>query len=121
MTQQQKLENLKKYLKECGFNEDKIEMISTGKFDKSKKKKIERCIVTLEIEIDKDIAKKYPNFIFNYENEKDFLINQIASLNHNISLDECMVYLNLHPHFEDPEIEIFDDGYKQIVKNVIFQ
>ena len=56
-----------------------------------------KAVITLEIEIKDDIEKLYNNFIFNYDSKKDFLINQIASLNHNISIDEQMVYKNLHP------------------------
>jgi hypothetical protein len=76
--------------------------------------------VVLEINISEDIAKKYPNFIFNYEDEKDFLDNLISTFNHNISLEECEVHKNLHPNFEDPNYEICDDGYKQIVKKIEF-
>lgn len=75
----------------------------------------------MEISTDKDIVKKYPNFIFNYKNEKDFLISQVANLNQFITLDECEVYRNLHPQFEDPDFEIEDFGYKHIVKKVEFQ
>jgi len=77
-----------------------------------------KVIVTLEIEIKDNIEKLYSNFIFNYNDKKDFLINQIASLNHNISIDEQMVYKNLHPSFEHPNYKFYDDGYKQIVTKV---
>jgi len=77
-----------------------------------------KAVITLEIEIKDDIEKLYSNFIFNYNDKEDFLINQIASLNHNISIDEQMVYKNLHPSFENPDYEFYDDGYKQIVTNV---
>lgn len=89
---------------------------------KSNKNKTIKAKVVLEIEIDKDIAKKYPNFIFNYEDEKDFLMNHISSLEHNTTLDECEVYRNLHPAFENPnyDYEFYDDGYKQIVKKIEF-
>jgi len=77
-----------------------------------------KAVITLEIEIKDDIEKLYSNFIFNYNDKEDFLINQIASLNHNISIDEQMVYKNLYPSFENPDYEFYDDGYKQIVTNV---
>jgi len=77
-----------------------------------------KATIIVEIEIKDDIEDLYPNFIFNYENKKDFLIKQIESLNHNITLDEQVVYKNLHPHFEDPDYEIYDDGYKQVVQKV---
>ena len=77
-----------------------------------------KAVITLEIEIKDDIEKLYNNFIFNYDSKKDFLINQIASLNHNISIDEQMVYKNLHPSFENPNYKFFDDGYKQTVTKV---
>ena len=51
--------------------------------------------VTLEIEVKDNIANLYPNFIFNYDNEQEFLFDLIASLNHNI-----------------------DNGYKQTVKKI---
>lgn len=74
--------------------------------------------VVLEIEVKDNVEDLYPNFIFNYNDKEDFLINQIASLNHNISLEEQEVFKNHHPNFDDPEYEMFDDGYKQIVKKV---
>ena len=77
-----------------------------------------KAIVTLEIEIKDDIEKLYSNFIFNYIDKEDFLINQIASLNHNISIDEQMVYKEYHPSFENPDYEFYDDGYKQTVTKV---
>jgi len=77
-----------------------------------------KAIVTLEIEIQDNIESLYPNFIFNYESKQDFLISQIASLNHNITLDEQVVYKNHHPNFDNPEYVMYDDGYKQIVKKV---
>ena len=77
-----------------------------------------KAVVTLEIEIKEDIEKLYSNFIFNYTDKKDFLINQIASLNHNISIDEQIVYKNYHPSFENPDYEFYDDGYKQKVISV---
>jgi hypothetical protein len=77
-----------------------------------------KAVVTLEIEIKDDIEKLYSNFIFNYNDKEDFLINQIASLNHNISIDEQIVYKNLHPSFENPDYEFYDDGYKQTVTKV---
>ncbi|MFY4796952.1 hypothetical protein ACOTVS_10535 [Aliarcobacter butzleri] len=89
----------------------------------SLKKRPLKAVVTLEIEIDEDIVKKYPNFIFNYENERDFLINQISYLEHNSKIEECEVFKNLHPAFNNPNYnyDLYDDGYKQIVKNVVFQ
>jgi len=77
-----------------------------------------KAVVTLEIEIKDDIEKLYSSFIFNYNDKKDFLINQIASLNHNISIDEQMVYKNLHHSFENPDYKFYDDGYKQTVTKV---
>ena len=77
-----------------------------------------KAIVTLEIEIKDNIADLYSNFIFNYDDKEDFLINQIASLNHNISIDEQIVYKNLHPSFENPDYKFYDDGYKQTVTKV---
>ena len=77
-----------------------------------------KAVVTLEIETKEDIEKLYSNFIFNYIDKKDFLINQIASLNHNISIGEQIVYKNLHPSFESPDYKFYDDGYKQIVTKV---
>ena len=77
-----------------------------------------KAVVILEIEIKENIEKLYSNFIFNYNNKEDFLRNQIASLNHNISIDEQIVYKDYHPNFENPDYEIFDDGYKQIVTKV---
>jgi len=74
--------------------------------------------ITLEIEVKDDIIDLYPNFIFNYNDKQDFLINQIASLNHNISLEEQKVHKSYHPNFDNPEYEMYDDGYKQIVKKV---
>lgn len=118
--EQNELRNLKKFLKDSGCSDEKLKLIATGEFSKNKKKKIDRCVVTLEIFIDKDIAKKYPNFILNYENEKHFLISQVANLNQYITIDECKVFLNLHPQFENPDFEIEDFGFKQIVKKVDF-
>lgn len=117
---QEELENLQRYLRNKGLTDEKIKMISEGNTENNKKKIVDRCIVTLEIIVDKDIAKKYPNFIFNYENEKDFLINQVANLNQYITLEECNVFLNLHPQHDNPDYEIEDFGYKQIVKKVQF-
>jgi len=77
-----------------------------------------KAIVTLEIETKDDIAHLYPNFIFNYNDKRDFLIQQIASLNHNISLDEQIVYKNYHPNFENNDYKIYDDGYKQTVTKI---
>jgi len=77
-----------------------------------------KAVVTLEIEIKDDIEKLYSNFNFNYKDKEDFLRNQIASLNHNISIGEQMVYKDYHPNFENPDYEIFDDGYKQTVTSV---
>lgn len=77
-----------------------------------------KVIVTLEIEIKDNIAQLYPNFIFNYEDKSDFLINQIATLNHNITLEEQIVYKNYHPNFDNPHYEIYDDGHKQKVLRV---
>ena len=74
--------------------------------------------VILEIEIKDNIEKLYSNFIFNYADKRDFLINQIASLNYNISIDEQLVYKNLHPSFENPDYKFYDDGYKQTVTKV---
>jgi len=56
-----------------------------------------KATVTLEIEIKDNIVQLYNNFIFNYNSKKEFLINQINCLNHNISMDEQMVYKHLHP------------------------
>lgn len=117
---QEELENLKKYLKNLGLNEDSICNIASGNFKNENPEITNRCMVTLEIRTNKDIVKKYPNFIFNYKNEKDFLISQVANLNQFITLDECEVYRNLHSQFEDPDFEIEDFGYKQIVKKVEF-
>jgi len=72
----------------------------------------------LGIIIKDNIEKLYSNFIFNYNDKKDFLINQIASLNHNISIDEQMGYKNLHPSFENLNYKFYDDEYKQIVTTV---
>ena len=77
-----------------------------------------KAIVTLEIEIKDNIEKLYNNFIFNYDSKKDFLINQINYLNHNITFDEQMVYKNLHPSFENPDYKFYDDGYTQTVTKV---
>jgi len=77
-----------------------------------------KAVVTLEIEIKDDIEKLYSNFIFNYNDKEDFLINQIASLNHNITIEEQIVYRNLHPSFENPNYKFYDDGYKQTVTSV---
>jgi hypothetical protein len=77
-----------------------------------------KATVTLEIEIKDNIADLYSNFIFNYNDKEDFLRNQIASLNHNISIDEQMVYKDYHPSFENPDYKFYDDGYKQIVTKV---
>ena len=77
-----------------------------------------KAVVTLEIEIKDNIADLYSNFIFNYNDKEDFLRNQIASLNHNISIDEQMVYKDYHPSFENPDYKFYDDGYKQIVTKV---
>ena len=77
-----------------------------------------KAIVTLEIEIKDNIADLYSNFIFNYIDKKDFLVNQIACLNHNISMNEQIVYKNLHPSFKNPEYKFYDDGYKQTVTKV---
>lgn len=73
--------------------------------------------VVIEIEID-DVLRKYPNFIFNYEDEKDFLIRKISELEYNTSLEECEVFKNLHPAFENPEYDYAENdfGYKQTVK-----
>lgn len=51
-----------------------------------------KALVTLEIEIQDDITTLYPNFIFNYENKQDFLKHQIASLNHNLKLQDSDGY-----------------------------
>ena len=77
-----------------------------------------KATVTLEIEVKDNIEELYPNFIFNYSDKQDFLIHQIATLNHNISLAEQKVYKNLHPNFDNPDYEIFDDGYKQTVTKI---
>lgn len=77
-----------------------------------------KAIVILEIEIKDTIEKLYNNFIFNYEDKKEFLIHQINSLNHNISMDEQMVYKHLHPSFENPDYKFYDDGYTQTVTKV---
>ena len=77
-----------------------------------------KATVTLEIEIKDDIAELYNNFIFNYDSKQEFLINQINCLNHNISIDEQMVYKHLHPSFENPDYEFYDDGYTQTVTKV---
>ena len=77
-----------------------------------------KATVTLEIEIKDNIADLYSNFIFNYNDKEDFLRNQIASLNHNISIDEQMVYKDYHPSFENPDYKFYDDGYKQRVTKV---
>ena len=79
-----------------------------------------KAIVTLEIEIKDDIAELYNNFIFNYDSKKEFLINQINCLNHNITMDEQMVYKHLHPGFDNPDYKFYDDGYKQTVRDVKF-
>ena len=78
--------------------------------------------ITLEIEIGEDIINKYPNFYFNYNDKQDFMINLISSLEHNTRLEECEVYKNLHPAFAEPEYDynMYDDGYKQIIKKVEF-
>jgi len=76
-----------------------------------------KAIVTVEIEI-KNIEKLYSNFIFNYIDKEDFLISQIASLNHNISIDEQMIYKEYNPSFENPDYKFYDDGYKQTVTKV---
>lgn len=119
---QEEIENLKKFIKSMGINDKKLNDICDGKIKEVKKKDVDRCIVTLEIIIDKDIAKKYPNFIFNYESKKDFLNNQISSLEHNTHIDECLVFINNHPAFGNPDYDykFYDDGYKQIVKKVEF-
>jgi len=80
-----------------------------------------KATVTLDIEIKDDIEKLYSNFIFNYTSKRDFLINHIANLNHNISLEEQLVYKNYHPNFDNPNYQIFDDGYKQMVTKVVFR
>ena len=76
--------------------------------------------VILEIEIGEDIIKKYPNFSINYANNEDFLVNLVSSFEHNSKLDECEVFINLHPAFGDVNYDynIYDDGYKVIVKDV---
>ena len=79
-----------------------------------------KAIVTLEIEIKDNIAQLYNNFIFNYDSKQDFLINQINCLNHNITMDEQMVYKHLHPGFDNPDYKFYDDGYKQTVRDVKF-
>jgi hypothetical protein len=81
-----------------------------------------RARVLIEVEIGDDIVKKYPNFLFNYEDNMDFMQNLISSLEHNTKLEECEVYKNLHPAFDNPEYDydFFDDGYKKIVKKVKF-
>lgn len=116
---QKEIENLKRYLKDLGLNETHIGKIANGE-NHSKKSSTVKCRVILDIEISKDIEKKYPNFMWNYSSKTDFLNNCVSWLNHNISLDECLVYKNLHPHFENPNYEMYDDGYKQTVKKIEF-
>ncbi len=85
----------------------------------AKSQKPLKAIVTLEIEIN-DVETKYPNFMFNYENKKDFLTNLISSFEHNTKLEECEVYKNLHPAFRQKNYDYSynDTGYKQLVKKV---
>ena len=64
------------------------------------KKTIKKYIV-LEIEVDRDIDTKYPNFIFNYRSPEEFMANEIGCLNKNIPLEEVICYKNYSPFFGD--------------------
>ena len=62
-----------------------------------------KVIVTLEIEIKDNIKALYPNFIYNYENKKDFLEQQIASLNHNLQLEEQLLFQHHHINYDNAD------------------
>jgi len=74
--------------------------------------------VTLEIKVTEDIYTNYPNFNINYESISDFMYNEIASLNKNISLDETICLKNYHPEFEDNSYVPDDTGYTYMVKKM---
>ena len=77
-----------------------------------------KAIVTLEIEIQDEIETLYPNFIFNYEDKQGFLEQQIASLNHNLNLQEQEIYPEHHISNFIDDYEFSDDGYKQKVLDI---
>ena len=77
-----------------------------------------KAIVTLEIEILDNIESNYPNFIFNYGDKQDFLEQQIASLNHNLNLQEQKIYPQHHISNFIDDFELSDDGYKQKVLDI---
>ncbi|MDD2697931.1 MAG: hypothetical protein PHF17_03920 [Arcobacteraceae bacterium] len=77
-----------------------------------------KVIVTLEIEIKDNIKALYPNFIYNYEDKQDFLEQQIASLNHNLQLEEQVIFQHHHINYDNADYETYDDGYKQKVLKV---
>lgn len=85
----------------------------------SKLQKPLKAIVTIEFEIN-DVETKYPNFMFNYRNKKDFLENFIASLEHNTKFEECLVFKTKHRAYKKKnfDYDFYDDGYKQKVLNV---
>lgn len=117
------LENIQKFLRHKGFKESEIkEIAEEGHIQKNINKKSLKARVVIEIEINENIAELYNNFSINYEDGHDFLINQISYLEHNTSFDECEVFKNLHPAFGNPDYDydLYDDGYKQIVKKVEF-
>jgi hypothetical protein len=74
--------------------------------------------IELEIEIRDDIAEKYHGFWLNYEDERDFAQTIISSMEHNTTLDECEVWKNLHPQFENKNYVPFDDGYQIKITSV---
>ncbi|WP_152633264.1 hypothetical protein [Aliarcobacter butzleri] len=76
-----------------------------------------RALVTLEIEIDEDISKKYPNFIWNYKNKEDFIRKQISILEHNIKLEDSVLSAEHPAYKEEYDYDFFDDGYKQTIKS----
>jgi lipoate synthase len=77
-----------------------------------------KATITLQIEIADDIEQLYPNFTYNYKDKQEFLQEHIASLNHNIELEQQKFYKKYHPQYDDPNYRVSNDGYKQMVTQI---
>jgi len=76
-----------------------------------------KAIVTIELEVDNDIDKKYPNFIYNYDSVKDFLLREIASYNEKLKFEDVNVLINYHSSCDDPSYIPDDIRYRTKVLN----
>lgn len=109
------------FLEKLGFSEEDISNIANGCHDQvldfgldfGKKDSI-IAYALIGFEVDKDISKKYPNFVFNYNSSMEFLLNEVGSMNNKLRFDDvCIDELKpYHFGYDDDSFTPDDEGYR---------